>query len=411
MRAFQRMLPIFGSALAMLWLGAAQPAEAGDGADLGALQNYINTVCSTFGMSTCPQLPTITQAVLEVAAMADIAPEAARSSTAFFIPVGPYVDAGNPSHPPAVACSTTGCVDPLSPFTFPIDPAVLSSLRPLAFISAKKGKGPASPTQLYDPSADAFLYAVGGQSPANTNAPGPDTLLLFYDNPDRTDDELKPGDVAAKISLPLTVINSDGATQRAVSAILQYKAPAHGGAGCSASTVTGSFSGTGTQTLSPAAIGIDCAVVFAGSPVANRRHAIFEVAVPILITSLDPAIIIGSGFAFPFASGEPGFTPAGCPSKTAGGCKLGTDGMSIGIGPNTAPAPATQFTCDPNGCSYPPVTANSGTYALCANLPRGGGHSLVPSAAAFYAIAGNGEVLLSAPLAPGIPIGCPAGMQ
>src|ERR1700730_9195051 len=412
MRNFARSLRIVVAAFATLWLCAGHPARAGDGgADLGALQSYIDTVCSNFLMSTCPQIPTISQAVLEVAAMVNIAPEAVRSSTAFFIPVGPYVDAANPSHPPAVACSTAGCVDPLSPFAFPVDPAVLSSLRPLAFVSAKKGKGPATPTQLYDPSADAFLYAVGGQSAANANAPGPDTLLLFYDSPDRADGEFEPGGVAAKISLPLTVMNSDGATQRFVAATLQYKPPGTGGKPCSASTVTGNFSGSGAQPLSPATIGINCAVVFAASPVSSKRHAIFEVAVPILITSLDPAIVNGSGFGFPFASGEPGFTPAGCPSATPGVCKLGTAGMSIGIGPNAAPAPATQYTCDSTGCSYPPVTANSGTYALCANLPReGNGLAPVPSVAAFYAIGGDGVVRLSAPLAPTIPFVCPAGM-
>ena len=346
-------------------------------------------------------IPTIAQAVLELAAMFNITPEAVRSSPFFAIPVGPYVDAGNPSHPPGIACSSTGCVDPLNPFAFPVNPSVLSSLRPLAFISAKSGKGPASPTQLYDPSADTFLYAVGGLSAANKGSPTPDTLLLFYDNPGRTDEESNQGEVVAKISLPLTVFNSDGATERFVVATLQYKPPGTGGKPCSASTVTGSFLGSGAQPLSPAAIGINCAVVFAASPVSARPHAIFEVAVPILITSLDPAIINGSGFASPFVAGEPGFTPANCPYSGSGPnrCVLGSTGKSIGIGPNAAPF-------------GPPASSTTpGTYALCANLPRqADGHSTVPSVAAFYVIGGDGEVKLSAPLAPGVPIVCPAGM-
>src|SRR5471030_2764745 len=106
MRVFGRLLTISGIALAAMSLSAAQPARAGDGADLAGLQTYIDSVCTFFSMSTCPQIPTIAQAVLEIAAMVDVAPEAVRSSTAFAIPVGPYVDAGNPSHPPGIACST-----------------------------------------------------------------------------------------------------------------------------------------------------------------------------------------------------------------------------------------------------------------------------------------------------------------
>jgi hypothetical protein len=399
MRGLRRLITISGVALVALSLGVIQPGRAGDGGnDLGSLQTFIDGVCAAFGMSTCPQIPTISQAVLQVAAFADVAPDAVRSSTSFAIPVGPYVDAGNPSRPPALGCSSSGCVDPLNPITasLPIDPGVLSSLRPLAFVSAKTGKGPATPTQLYNPSADAFLYAVGGSSAGNPSSSQPDTLVLFYDDPTRTNSTFPQGQVVAKISLPLTVLNQDGVTERAVSATLQFKNPVTGGASCSASAITGSFSGTGTQTLNPTAIGVNCAVVFAASPVAAHPHAIFEVTVPMLITfSTDPAIFVGSpiNFGAPFLNGggDYGFTPA--PGV------LGANGQSIGIGPNAGPfgAPASSTT--------------PGTYALCANLPReGNGTSPVPSVAAFYAIGGDGVVRLSAPLAPTIPFVCPAGM-
>jgi hypothetical protein len=395
MRVFERLLTISGIALAAMSLSAAQPAKAGDGADLGSLQTYIESVCSAFSMASCPQLPTIAQAVLEIAAMVDIAPEAVRSSTAFAIPVGPYVDADNPSHPPGIACSSAGCVDPLNPITgLPVDPGVLSSLRPLAFISTKNGKGPATPTQLYDSAADTFLYAVGGSSLKNAGSTQPDTLVLFYEDPTRTNRAFTPGQVIANVSLPLTVLNQDGVTERAVSATLQFKHPGTGGAPCSASTITGSFSGAGPQTtLSPAAIGVNCALTFAASPVSPHPHAIFEVTIPMLITqNTDPAIIAGSPIQFgaPFF-GETGFQPASG--------VLGASGQFIGIGPNAAPfgAPATP--------------ATPGTYALCANLPReGNGLPPVPSVAAFYAIGGDGEVKLSAPLAPNVPIVCPSGL-
>jgi hypothetical protein len=381
MRVLERLVTISGIALVALSLGAARHARAGDGgADLGGLQTYINDVCGAFGMSTCPQIPTISQAVLQVAAFVDIAPEKVRSSTSFAVAVGPYVDAGNPSRPPAINCVSTSCVDPLNPIAgLPIDPGVLSSLRPLAFVGASNSNGAASPTQLYDPSANAFLYAVGGTS--TTGSSQPNTLTLFYDDPTRTN-TFSRGQIAASISLPLTVLSSDG-TERAVSATLQIKMPKAGAAPCSASSVTGDFLGSAARTLSPDKVGIDCAVVFGASPVQPLSHAIFEVTVPMLITpGNDPAITAGSpiGFGAPFF-GTSGFAFA--------------PGKSVGIGPNAGPF-------------GPPATTRA-TYALCASLPtNAGGNALLPSVAAFYAIAGDGEVLLSAPLAPSISIGCPA---
>lgn len=396
-------------ALAALWLWSAGPAKAGDGQDLAGLQTYIDSVCSAFGMTSCPQIPTITQAVLQVAAFVDIAPEAVRSAPAFAIPVGPYVDAGNPSHPPGLQCLGAGCVDPLNPIgAFPVDPGVLSSLRPLAFIGATSSTGSATPTQLYDPSANSFLYAVGGLSAGNTGNSQPDTLVLFYDDLMRTNKNFSSGQVVAKFSLPLTVLNNDGVTERQVPAVLEFKSPSSGADPCSASTVVGDFAGTGTpQSITPPTkIGVNCAVVFAVSPLASRPHAIFEVALRILITpATDPAIVAGSplGFGAPFF-GDFGFQPA---SGT-----LGKSGQFIGIGPNAVPATYTQLTCNPTTgiCSYP-AASTPAVYALCADLPvQGNGQAPVPSVAASYAIAGDGEVLTSAPLAPSISIACPAGL-
>src|SRR5438477_12344946 len=107
MRVVQRLITVFGSALLALSLGAAQPAKAGDGADLGSLQGLIDEFCNNlFGMApgNCPQVPTIAQGILQIAAMLNVAPEAVRSSTFVAVPVGPYADAGNPSRPPALGC-------------------------------------------------------------------------------------------------------------------------------------------------------------------------------------------------------------------------------------------------------------------------------------------------------------------
>src|SRR6202007_217270 len=37
-------------------------ARAGDGgSDAGTIQSFLNVICGNFGISTCPQLPTVTQ--------------------------------------------------------------------------------------------------------------------------------------------------------------------------------------------------------------------------------------------------------------------------------------------------------------------------------------------------------------
>ena len=367
---------------------AAQPARAGDGgADLPGLQAVIGKpngstgLCLFFGMNPCPQFPTITQAVLEIAGLTAQAPEVVRAFNA--VPMGAAVDAANPSRPPAQRC-VPACTDPLDPIAFPVDPAVLSGLTPLAFVSAgDDGNGPARATHLYNPEAETFLFAVAGSK----NAGQPDTLVLFFDDPSRTDKTFQPGKVVAKISLPLTLLKNGIETSAPV--ILQYKAPSGRTLDCSASTVTGSLSGRATD------FGINCAVVFAASPVSPEPHAIFEVAMPLLITAAtDPAyFVFGFSFVFPpFVS--PGVT----------GFSLGTNKGSIGIAPAAAPL------------GGPPPTGTPATYPLCASLPKGDDQNLTSAVAAFYAIAVTGETLLSAPLKPpplanGKPsIVCPTGM-
>jgi hypothetical protein len=407
------------SVVAVFWLNGGQAARAGGGgADFTGIQNSINSICDTVASAlgitiSCPQVPTVSQGVLELSALHDNTLEAARSQ--FTIPVAPYVDAANPSRPPAVpdeTCATTSCVDPLNPITgLPIDPSVLSTLRPLAFISAENGNGTATPTQLSDTDANIYFYVVGSKSSTSTVDPlEPDTLLLFYeilpqDEDDRHIFVSRP--LRASFSLPLTVLNSDLKTERAVPAILQYKAPDRGGntppAPCSASTITGSFSGSGAQTLSPAALGINCAVTFGATPVSSHPHAVFEISIPLLVTfNTDPIIVdnyfgFGRGRASNAFPDPVGFRPASCPGNN---CILGANGFWIGIAPSAGPlGPAVTD-------SSPPAT-----YSLCANLPTKRPFAPpVPAVAAFYAIAGNGaDVLVSAPLAPTPPgIGCPA---
>lgn len=444
--------------VAAVWLCASGSAWAGDGANLTSIQAIIGKpdgstgFCHILNMTTCPQLPTVTQAILEAAGLGLSPPEMVAAQNS--IPPGGNVYAGNPASP----------FVPF-PFPFPLNAAtsptlsdLLSTLTPLAFesagkqnqqaaavSSAKKNQGMAAATQLYDPDADTFLYSVAVSTFGEAQAPGgtsPDTLLLFYDDLGQTNSNFSRGQTVAKFSLPLTVLNSDG-TERAVAATLHFIAPP---TDCSASKVVGDFMGTGkTQRVKATDIALNCAVVFGPSPPSPRNHAIFEVAVPLLVTgacsptasstdfcpppppwpaqlpppNTDPAYFyqahnpgkqgpINTGlftaFLFDDLFGAP--APANPPI-------LGANGIAIGIAPTAGPL-GPPPTCTGTNCTPPPST-----FALCASLPQnvngsasapavgasapmnGNGQALVPAVGAYYAIATDGEALLSAAL-PGV---------
>jgi hypothetical protein len=419
MRASIRSLSLsrLAGAVAAVWLPAAGAAWAGDGggASFQSLQAYIaNNVCATFSVANCPVQPTVSQAVLQLAAYYFSSLGAVRSN--FNIPVSVYADALNPSRPPAapggLTCKTPPCPDPLNQFSLPIDPSVLQTLRPLTFTAANNRNGTATPTQPDDPNWNIRFYAVGARSAsASPLLPSvePDTLLLFYEDTLRSNQNLKPGQVSASFSLPLMVLNTDRVTERPVSAILQYIAPNKKQLDCSASTIKGDFNGTGTPQIltPPSAVGIDCAVAFGSS------GAVFELSVPLLVTLNSDSITVDNPLGFfpgqsanAFPDDAPGFPPPSCPGLK---CILGFNGSSIGIGPTAAPL-CTAQTCPP--MTTPPTPPATPNYAFCANLPtNGNGQPPVPAVGAFYAISSAGaEVLLSAPLAPTGPIVCPLGM-
>ena len=327
-------------AVAALWLSGAGLAWAGDGGnDLGTLNNALVDLCSlfegTYGVPllSCPQAPTITQAVLQVAAW-NLVPTEMISATNS-IPLGARVNAGSPSIPP---------VGPTPPpiTTFPVQGTALSNLltnlTPLAFISSSPG--PANATQLYNTSADIFFYAVASLSKSSTQSVQPDTLYLFYDDTARTNANIMQGQIVANMSLPLVVLSSGGTTERLVPTTLQFRVPAAGGLPCSASTVVGNFSGasSGSQTLMGSQIGVNCAVVFAPSPLSTKSHAIFEVQVPLVVTmTTDPLYFSNpiSNVSYSFKSNDTGFTPSAVnPPQTP---ILGANGNSIGIGPAAVP--------------------------------------------------------------------------
>jgi hypothetical protein len=388
---------LLARAVAALWLCSAGPTWAGDGGgDLGTLNSALLTLCNStlplFGVMVpfCPQAPTITQGILQLAAW-DLVPNEMISATNS-IPLGQRVNAGSPSIPP---------VAPTPPpiTVFPVQGSALSTLlgnqTPLAFISSSPG--PAAATQLYNPKADIFLYAAASLSKSSTQSVQPDTLYLFYDDTARTNANLLQGQTVAQFLLPLTVLNSDGATERLVPTTLQFRVPSRGGLPCSASTVVGNFSGAanGTQTLTPAQIGVDCAVVFAPSPLSGASHAVFEVQIPLVVTNAtDPLYFFNpiSNIDFSFKTDETGFTPAAATPPI-----LGVNGKSIGIGPAAVPL------------GPPPDMGVAAGYALCANLPGGNGNGQppVPAVAAYYAISTAGETLLSAAVPSASTSACP----
>jgi hypothetical protein len=411
------------SAAAALWLcatGLAWAGGGGGGEDLGSLNKTLtDSFCPLLGIPTasCPQLPTISQAVLQIAAWQNTPPEAVRATNG--IVMGNHVDAGNPSRPPALDKTVTVNGKPvlltISEFPIPsvsMPPAIglsdlLPALTPLAFSS--QNPEPSLVKRLYDPSADTFVYGVASGPPGAQ----PDALYFFLEDLSRMNAHLRHGKTVAQISFLLTVLNSDLVTERVVPTTLLFRVPGAGKPPCSASSVVGDFNGSGSaQTLNDVStIGLDCAVVFSSSPISTKAHAIFEVKLLPLITgatlsppNTDPAYFTMDFIDFyglsvpplsplaslPFLTDRLGFTPA------AG--VLGVLGKYIGVAPSAGPL------CTSAGCPAP-------TFSLCANLPGGhdDGPHPVPAVAAFYAIATDGEMYLSAPIVPeGIAPVCPA---
>ena len=218
-------------ALAGLWLCGAGAAWAGDGGDLASLNQLLSTpntgLCAILKIATtnCPQLPTVTQGILEVAALTNSPPEIVGAQNS--ITPGSNVTAGNPAAGPAdipIDSNTTLATLPLATTT-PNTSDVLATLTPLAFASQKSGTAVA--TQLYASKADTFLYAVGVSSMGAVNAEGltnADTVYFFYDDLFRVAQSFTKGQIVAKFSFPLTVLNNDGTENPAVMITLEVLA-------------------------------------------------------------------------------------------------------------------------------------------------------------------------------------------
>jgi hypothetical protein len=413
-------------AIAAILLCCAGSAWAGDGGpSLTSIQAIIGKadgstgLCKILSMKPCPQVPTVTQALLEAAGLelSPIEMVAAQNQTT----PGSNVNAANPA---AVPVPTPF---PLNSTTSPTLSGLLSTLTPLAFQSASKSGSTATATQLYASDINTFLYGVAVSTFGISEKPGgtvPDTALLFYDDVSQPYSSFPRGTTVAKFLLPLTVLNVDtlgNVSERQVATTLNFIAPT---TNCSASTLTGDFMGSGTPQTIPATdiAGFGCVIVFGPSPTSSASHAIFEVEIPLLVTgtagspyNTDPAYFytfntpgapagpINTGLftAFTFFDDVFGTVPAPPPFI------LGANGVAIGMAPTAGPL-GPPPTCSGTGCTPPPST-----FALCASLPQNGsgqqngnaqgqqngsGQALVPAVGAYYAIATDGEMLLSAAL-------------
>ena len=408
MRASIRSSNISGlaGAVAALWLYGAGAAWAGGGMDLGSLQALLSGppgepqlgFCAILKMNSCTTLPTVTQAVLQVAALTEAPPDAIRAQNN--IAPGSSVTAGN-------AAVTSIALDPAGLSS------LLSTLTPLAFISQSSGTAPATP--LYDTTADAFLYAVAVGPKGATGLPSPKNVYFIYDDLFRNGQTFNKNQLVAQFSFPLTVLSKDAMGnfhETPVPITLQFIATSAGD--CSASTVSGQSPPGSPVTVSfsssPASqIGINCAVVFGTSPTSAQTHAILWVEIPLLVTGATPPPNTDPPYFYSRNS-----TPVGLPGpiNTAVfsaflsndlGTPLNPPGIfpSIGLAPTAAPLEPQRCTLDPNTniitCSGGAAKDGETFYGLCASLPTNGNGQPIPAVAAFYSVTTSGETLLSAP--------------
>jgi hypothetical protein len=378
----------FAGVVTTVWLCGMGSAWAGGGGSDLAIQSVLNTICDDVGMTSCPKVPTITQAILQMSGLANAAPDYVRG------PEGPLavqqlaplcsVSSGTIFN----VCSQANAISAVNPLAgSPVAVSDLPSLTPLAFTT---GKGQAVPVPLGTKGASSFFYAVA------TGPNGePNTLTVIFDYPTLTNSNFTKGQVIANVSLPLQVFNPDGSERLICGATgcpasltslatLQISA-CNSGPGCAngfAANVVGDFSMQGTiSTMSAGALGIQLSMSFAPSPNSDRSHFILGVQVPLLVThGNDPAYfgVVPSG-VIPVnqLSGLPtAFTSDVVPPS------------KIGVAPQAAPACLVSGSC-------PPATT---TFPFCASFSGNGGGPLTSAVATFLSIGTDATTYVSSPL-------------
>jgi hypothetical protein len=388
----------FAGVVTSLWLcGMGSAWAGGGGSDLG-IQSVLNTICADVGMTSCPKVPTITQAILQISGLANAAPDYVRG------PQGPIAVAqfsplcSVSSDPILNVCSQANAINAVNPpAASPVAVSDLPSFTPLAFTT---GKGQAVPVPFGTKGANSFFYAVA------TGPNGePDTVTVIFDYPPMTNSNFTKGQVVAKVLLPLQVLNSNGSERLICGATgcpasltslatLQISASCSGGLSCLTANIVGDFSSPGTiSTVTADMLGIQLSKSFAPSPNSDRSHFILGVQVPLLVThGNDPAYfgVVPSG-VIPInqLSGLPtAFTSDVVPPS------------KIGIAPQAAPACLVSGTC-------PPLTT---TYSFCASFSGNGAGPLTSAVATFLSVGTDATAYVSSPVPAtlvGSPLKCP----
>jgi hypothetical protein len=358
-----------GGAVATVWLSVTGSALAGDGSgDIPSAQGAVTELCTLFNMS-CPQLPTITQLILQITGLENTSPDIARYAESF----SPTA-AVNAVNPPAGS-----------------NPFDLTKVTPVAFVPSATTTGTATLTAPNDPAAKSFFYAATDGSPGTA----PANLILVYDYQNLKNSNFAKNQPVAKLSLPLVILNTSSNTEtEAPTTILITSATGCGKATpatpCISATATGSFG-----TVSAASLGINVTLDF------SLGYARFKVQAPLLITqTIDPAYFTtnqayggDSQFFYPglptsFVNNVLGFTPKFL-------------GSPIGVAPYAAPqCPKDRDTGKPQiNCANSSPLPNT-TFPFCASIFTDGSTigSLFPAVAAFYSIGTFGTTYISAPM-------------
>ena len=413
-------------AVAALWLCGAGAAWAGGGTSVSGLQaalgdqNGTSGLCGLLGMTSCPQLPTVTQLILQMSGLTHTQPDLVRS------PPGAGLTTGGASS--NVICSVAGnqqsagvalkpcssfAINAINPPTSSPNPAQLS---PLAFVSPTSGSGHATPVPA-GTQANSFFYAV-----ATTASGQPDTLSLRYDYPPLTNANFAKGQQVAAISLPLLLLSNG--TEQPVTTTLQISAACTGGTTCLTATAAGNFSGNGTQKHSPTDLGITITSNF------SSGHAAFSVQAPLVITGPSNA----SNCKNAIINGTVDTADCGNDPAYFGVVPFGatTDGMTANpnvgsaTGVNQLSGRPTAFTVNDPGFSTaflkgttdgiapypgPPIVtgATTSTFGFCASFWGGSptNLNLNPAVAAFLSVDTNGTTYVSSPVQPPANVVCP----
>jgi hypothetical protein len=448
MRALVRYSAIsrLGGAVAAMWLcGAGSAWAGGGGQDAGFLQaNLLNPICQFLGIESCQQLPTVSQIIIEVSALQNIAPNYVRS----------YVIPGLQD------VSDTCTVPGGGLFSFPVcDKVAVSAVnQPLVSANAQQNQNaqnqqPPNPVSLSDlPGLSPLGFTVNsqGQVVPVPSGPGngatalfyaavasgtngqPDRLKLYYDYPGLTNPFFTNRQVVAEISLPLQVLSKKDGSERLVCgaqasgstktscavslATLQIIANCTGGPNCLTGTVIGDFTSAGTIDSPPpsaAALGLNFGVVFAPSPNFPKPHAIFGVSAPLLVTGpVTQANATACGTAidmFQVDTLDCGNDPAYfgvTPSLAANGNSTGfPTGINQYSGLPTAFSPFSSKDMVPVGIApyAAPQTIGDGsmaTFGYCASFLANGAIKPQPAVAAFLGIGTDATTYVSSPVPP-----------